>query len=370
MMDFLKVHKYTKDLNILYIEDDEQLLKSTVEVLGDFFNTIDTAINGEDGLEKYQQYYKTNDKFYDLVITDLNMPVMDGETLIKEIKNINTEQTTIVVSAYNESSRLIDLIQNGITNFILKPVSAIQLMDVLYKTCKSISEHHELLEYRNQLESKVTELSLEITTTQRLSVETISNMVESYDDETGTHVKRIENYTALILDSLPITDDCPAELRDMIAFASLLHDVGKLIIPKHILQKPSSLDEDEFNIIKTHAKLGGEILLKANEDFKKQFNKDSYFKVASDIAYYHHEKWDGSGYPKGLKQNDIPKCARIVAIVDVYDALRSKRVYKDGFSHEKSMEIIKNESGKAFDPELVNIFLEINKDFNQIFERI
>jgi putative two-component system response regulator len=156
----------------------------------------------------------------------------------------------------------------------------------------------------------------------------------------------------------------------MVPFSSLLHDIGKIIIPKDILTKPSSLNDEEFTIIKTHAKLGGEVLLKANQHFKDDFGKDSYFKIAADIAYYHHERWDGTGYPKGLKGVDIPKCARIVAIADVYDALRSKRVYKNNFSHQKAFDFIISEKGKAFDPELVELFDEYNEEFNNIFERL
>ena len=305
------------------------------------------------------------------------MPIMDGISLIKEIHKISEDQSIIVVSAYNESSRLIDLIHEGITNFVMKPIAPIQLMTMLHKTSKHICSQKQLQQYRLELENcnidldaKVQEQAKEIRFTQQLSIETIANMVESYDDETGTHVKRIEGYTQLLLDKIPLSDECPIELRESVAFASILHDIGKLMIPKNILTKPASLNYEEFETIKTHAKLGGEVLQKANISFSKQFNKDSFLKVASDIAMYHHEKWDGSGYPEGLKGSKIPKCARIVSIADVYDALRSKRVYKEGFTHAKSIEIIKQESGKSFDPTLVEIFLELEDQFDEIFNRL
>ncbi len=376
-MDYKKVLKYTDKLNVLYVEDDEHLREDTQEILEDYFAQLDTAVNGKDALEQYKKYFEKNNQYYDLVITDINMPIMDGEVLINEIGNIYSEQTIIVISAYSESTRLIRLIQKGITNFILKPIDPIQLINVLYKTCKNIYAQKSLELYTTMLDSenknldaKVKELSKEILSTQRLSVETIGNMVESYDDDTGSHVKRIEAYTQLIVDKLPITDTCIPLNREIISFASLLHDIGKLIIPKDILQKPGALDDDEFDIIKTHAKLGGEILLKANNDFKKEFGKDSYFKIASDIAYYHHEKYNGKGYPLGLKRDEIPMSARIVAIADVYDALRSKRVYKEGFSHEKSVSIIKSERNESFDPMLVDIFIEVNEKFNKVFEKL
>jgi len=376
-MDFQKVFQYSKNLTILYVEDDEQLRSETYDVLEDFFEVVDISTNGKEALEKYLHYYEKKSQYYDLVITDINMPIMDGISLIKEIHKISEDQSIIVVSAYNESSRLIDLIHEGITNFVMKPIAPIQLMTMLHKTSKHICSQKQLQQYRLELENcnidldaKVQEQAKEIRFTQQLSIETIANMVESYDDETGTHVKRIEGYTQLLLDKIPLSDECPIELRESVAFASILHDIGKLMIPKNILTKPASLNYEEFETIKTHAKLGGEVLQKANISFSKQFNKDSFLKVASDIAMYHHEKWDGSGYPEGLKGSKIPKCARIVSIADVYDALRSKRVYKEGFTHTKSIEIIKNESGKSFDPSLVKIFLELEAQFDEIYNRL
>jgi putative two-component system response regulator len=373
-MNFQRVFEYTKNLHVLYVEDDEQLLKETRDVLEDFFSTVTTATNGKDALQEYQNYFDDNGFYYDLVITDINMPIMDGATLIQKIHKIFFDQVVIVISAYNDSSRLIELIQNGITNFVLKPIAPKQLMKILYKSCKNIVAHKNEYLYQLQLEdlnknldTKVKELSKEVLYTQQLSIETISDMVESYDDETGTHVKRIEKYTEILLSKVPQTEEFPRNLQEIAPLASMLHDIGKLFIPKEILTKPAKLDASEFEIIKEHAKLGGDVLKKANNTFKKEFSKDSYFKMASDISMYHHEKYDGTGYPEGLVGDAIPMCARIVAIADVYDALRSKRVYKKGFSHKDSVDIIRNESGKSFDPELVELFLKVHKEFKKIF---
>jgi len=150
--------------------------------------------------------------------------------------------------------------------------------------------------------------------------------------------------------------------------SALLHDIGELMLPGGILTKPAALNNDEVEIMRKHAKLGSDILKGVNETFKKHFNKDSYMKVASDIAMYHHEKWNGTGYPEGLSGEDIPIAARIVAIADVYDALRSTRVYKEAFTHEESTRQIVEESGKSFDPNLVNIFLHKNQEFKKIFD--
>ena len=376
-MDFQKIYQYSKNLTVLYVEDDDALRNATLEAVEDYFLRVDVAENGQIALNKYNNYHQKKGLYYDLIITDIKMPVMDGLNFIKEIDKICSDQTVIVVSAYNESDRLTDLINIGISHFLMKPIAFDKLKNTLYQSCRNISNHKEVIEQRKELENinknldaKVKVLAKEILFVQKISIETIANMVESYDDETGTHIKRIEGYTSLLLDEVPVSDDCPQELRLTVPFASLLHDIGKLMIPKEILTKKGQLDRDEFEIIKTHAKLGGEVLKKANITFRDSFNKDSYLKIASEIAMYHHEKWDGSGYPEGLKEKNIPKCARIVAIADVYDALRSKRVYKDAFSHEKAVSIIKSERKKSFDPELVDIFLGLNQEFNEVFTRL
>lgn len=376
-MNFQDILKYSKDLTVLYAEDDAELLIETREALEDFFSHVDTAVNGRIALDKYKKYYDENAQHYDLVITDINMPLMNGAELIKEIHKINIEQSIIVISAYNDSARLIELINIGVTYFIMKPISPIQLTSILYQSTKQVSNQKELNQYRKELEDinkyldeKVKEQAKEIIFTQKISIEAIANMVESYDDETGSHVKRIEQYTELMVNLLPISEDNPQEHVASVPFASILHDIGKLMIPKDILTKPAALTKEENIIIKTHAQLGGEVLKKANISFKNSFSKDSYLKIASDIAMYHHEKWDGTGYPEGLKGTEIPSPARIVAIADVYDALRSKRVYKDGFTHEKAVEIIMREKGKAFDPELIDIFLSVNQEFKEVFDRL
>lgn len=137
-MNFKELYKHTKDLNILYVEDDEKLLDETFDVFDDLFHSVDTAVNGQDALEQYKDYYFLNSSYYDLVITDLSMPVMDGYTLIKELRRIYKDQNIIVISAHNNSSRLNQLKEVGVTNFIMKPMDAVQLMNTLYSSCKNI----------------------------------------------------------------------------------------------------------------------------------------------------------------------------------------------------------------------------------------
>ena len=152
-MDFKKVLKYTHDLNVLYVEDDTNLLEETLDILEDYFNSIDTANNGQIALDKYNAYFEKNNTYYDLIITDINMPVMDGERFIEEMKLINFSQDIIVISAYNESKRLIKFIQNGISNFMMKPIESKQLLDILYLTCKNISAKKDVENIKKKLKS-------------------------------------------------------------------------------------------------------------------------------------------------------------------------------------------------------------------------
>ncbi len=376
-MDYKELSEYTQSLSVLYVEDDIDLLEETASSLEDLFLRVDTAKNGLVAFNKYNEYYERESKYYDIVITDINMPVMDGMDLIRNIYSLNAIQPIIVVSAYSESSKLIQMIQTGVNNFLLKPINPEEFMKMLYKMAKDIVNERDVKKYKTDLEdlnknleSRVTDLSEEVLYIQQLSMEMIGNLIESHDSRVQTHSKQIEEYVVVMLDELRATVGIDEKLAEMIPLSALLHDIGELMIPSAILTKPSSLDEEEIEVMRRHAKLGSNILKEANETFKKHFNKDSYMKVASDIALYHHEKWNGKGYPEGLSGEDIPIAARLVAIADVYDALRSVRVYKEAFTHEESTRQIVEESGKSFDPNLVNIFLQKNQEFKKIFDTL
>jgi len=376
-MDYKKVIRYTKSLSVLYVEDDVGLLEETSELLRDLFHQVDTAQNGLVAFNKYNELHENKSIYYDLVITDVNMPVMDGMDLIRDIHTVNKIQPIIVVSAYSESSKLIQMIQSGVNNFLMKPINPEEFMTMLYKISKDIVNERDVVKYRadledlnKNLESRVVDLSEEVLYTQQLSIEMIGNLIEHHDGEHSAHVKRIEKYTVLILDELKETVGIDEALAEVIPLSALLHDIGELMLPNGILTKPSSLDHAETMIMQKHVELGSDILKEANDTFKKHFNKDSYMKVASDIAMYHHEKWNGTGYPEGLSGEDIPLAARIVAIGDVYDALRSMRVYKGAFTHEESTRQIVEGSGKDFDPNLVNIFLHKNQEFKKVFDTV
>lgn len=200
---------------------------------------------------------------------------------------------------------------------------------------------------------------------------TFAALVEQKDNETGNHIIRMVKYSVVISKSLlnhinPNYKVTTSFVRDIENHASS-HDIGKVGIPDNILKKPGKLNDEEWTIMKTHAQKGGEIFASLNQGLDG-FSKN-FYKAAEDIARYHHEKWDGSGYPKGLKGQEIPLCARIVAIADVFDALSSKRIYKQAFSFDKALDMIIEQKNKHFDPILVDIFIDNTKKIKEIYDK-
>jgi response regulator RpfG family c-di-GMP phosphodiesterase len=244
----------------------------------------------------------------------------------------------------------------------------------LYGTIQDITEmkkvEDELERYSKDLEKLVEEKVKEISSSQLATIYALIKLSESRDDDTGAHIERTASFCRLLAEkarSVPEYGDIVTDsFIDTIYKASPLHDIGKVGIPDSILLKPDKLTDDEFAIMKTHVRIGYETLVEVGQ----QYDKNEFLKMGMDIAQYHHEKWDGTGYNKGLKGTEIPLSARIMALADVYDALRSKRVYKDAFSHEKSMEIIYSNKGSHFDPVLVDLFVRYQEEFKSLYESI
>jgi response regulator RpfG family c-di-GMP phosphodiesterase len=229
-----------------------------------------------------------------------------------------------------------------------------------------------LTETNALLENKVFEQTREIRVTQKTSIEALAVLAEYYDHDTGAHLSRIQEYVVLLLSWLQEHSPYAAYIqgkKDYIsstAFASLLHDIGKVAIAKEILLKPGKLTREEFGAIQMHTQIAGQVLNRANQTFVEFFGKDSYLALARDIALFHHEKWNGEGYPSRLREEEIPLSARVVALADVYDALRSKRPYKEPKSHAWAKEEILKERGRHFDPWVVEAFLAQAAEFERI----
>ncbi len=225
-------------------------------------------------------------------------------------------------------------------------------------------------DYYNQEIEKNSTIEKEIAEAQMATIYALVKLSESRDDDTGAHIERVAEFCKLLTIHLRNTSKYRELINDNyidnIYKASSLHDIGKVGIPDNILLKPGKLTQDEFEIIKKHTTIGANNLL----EVKKMYPNNKFLELGISIAHFHHEKWDGTGYPYGLAEENIPLSARIMALVDVYEALRSKRIYKEAYSHKESLEIIKQGKGSHFDPIILNTFIENEKEFNNTFEKI
>jgi putative two-component system response regulator len=236
---------------------------------------------------------------------------------------------------------------------------------------KQLEESNKKLKkYNEHLEELVQDKVKEISASQIATIHALVKAAEARDDDTGAHIERTSDYCRLLAEKLleaglykNIVD---GDYAETISKASPLHDIGKIGIPDAILLKPGRLTTDEFIIMKTHVVIGYENLASV----ENAYPENAFIKMGTEIARYHHEKWDGSGYMAGLKGEEIPLSARIMALSDVYDALRSKRVYKESFSHERSIGIITEGRGNHFDPNLTDIFLKYDLLFRNIFDSL
>jgi putative two-component system response regulator len=222
-----------------------------------------------------------------------------------------------------------------------------------------------VIKYRIE-EKKMLSRMRELLNTQDVTIESMATLAEYRDKETGGHIKRTRMYVKLLAEHLKKHDKYKQFLSDenidMLYKSAPLHDIGKVAIPDNILLKPTRLTEEEIKIMKTHTTIGYEVI----ESSVRKLGKNSFLTIAAEIALSHQEKWDGSGFPQGLKGDAIPISGRLMALADVYDALTSKRIYKPPLSHALAVEIIKNGRGAHFDPDIVDAFLEIQEQFKNI----
>jgi len=303
-----------KDVKLLYVEDEKELREMMTVFLSKFFPCIDTAIDGQEGLDLYTQ------NNYDLVITDILMPKLNGIEMVKKIKAINENQNIIIVSAYADTKDFIESIKLGIDGYILKPIDFNQLNTILFKLVEKIHKFKENIEYQNNLKEMVENKTEEIRTLEEAKInnykETIYalvQMIEKRDTYTGGHSLRVAKYSKLIAQELHLDTPTCEDLYQ----AGILHDIGKIAIPDNVLLKPSLLNDLEYSIIKEHVQIGVDML-----------RKIPLFNDLTNYIQSHHERYDGSGYPNGLKGDEILLESQILAVSDVFDAMTTSRIYK------------------------------------------
>jgi putative two-component system response regulator len=296
---------------------------------------------------------------YDLILLDLQMPGMDGFQVMEGLKEIEPEGYLPVLVVTAQPGHKLRALQAGAKDFVSKPFELAEVLARVHNMLEVRLLHKELHNYNDVLEQQVRERTADLQNSYLETIFTMTRAVEYKDVDIGAHVQRISYYSRKLARILGLDE----EFIDNIFFASPMHDIGKIGIPDHILLKPSSLTPDEWEVMKGHTLMGFTILGNS---------KSSYLKMGAEIALNHHERWDGGGYPNGKRGEAIPLSARILNICDIYDALRSKRQYKLGYDHLKTMDIITRGDDrtqpKHFDPMILSAFEQNHQAFCDIFE--
>jgi len=308
----------------------------------------------------------------DLILLDVMMPNMDGYAVLGQLREnpATAELPVIFVTALTtveDEQRGFDL---GAVDYITKPIRP-PIVLARVKAQLELKQARDWLKDKNAvLESEVDARMGEIKLIQEVSIRALARLAETRDPETGNHILRTQSYVRALAVSLRTHPRFSAWLThdtiDLLAKSAPLHDIGKVAIPDHILLKPGKLTAEEWEIMKTHARRGAEAIEQAERDAVKPV---AFLAIAKEIAHWHHEKWDGGGYPDGLTDDAIPISARLMALADVFDALISRRVYKPPMPYEQAREIIVSERGRHFDPNVVAAFLQVFDEFVAIAER-
>ncbi len=343
---------------ILVVDDEERNRRLLEAMLVPFDYEVVLAADGKEALQK------VNDTPPDVILLDIMMPELNGFEVAKKLKeNKKTRIIPIVmVTMLQDIESRIKALEAGADDFLSKPVDASELQARVCSSLQVKAYHDHMRNYQNELETEVEkrteELKQAFETIKIASLDTIhrlSRASEYKDEDTGAHIKRMSNYTAAVAHQMGLSKN---EV-ETILYAAPMHDAGKIGIPDKVLLKPGKLDPTEWEIMKQHTTIGAKILSNSDSEF---------IKLAEVIAHSHHEKWDGSGYPLGLKGTAIPLAGRITAIADVFDALMSKRPYKEPFSLDKSFAIIQEGKGSHFDPKVVAAFFAVEKQILSIKE--
>lgn len=306
----------------------------------------------------------------DLFMLDIMMPEMDGFELCARLKKIPAiaDIPVLFLSALNDVEDKVKAFTVGGVDYISKPFQEREVLARVHTHVVLRRMHAQLTEYSRHLERVVVERMCDVYDSQMATLSAISTLAEWRDEDTGAHIERTKQYCRILAQCLAKKKEYQTVITksfiDTIYHAAPLHDIGKVGIPDTILLKPGKLTPDEFECMKTHTLIGARTL----ETVQKAYPKNAFIDIGIKLARSHHEKWDGSGYPDGLAVADIPLEGRIMAIADVYDALRSKRPYKEPLPHADAAALIRKDSGKHFDPTLVDCFMHLEADFNTIFQ--
>jgi len=307
----------------------------------------------------------------DLILLDIDMPEMSGYEVLRLIKGTQKvkDVPVIFLTSKIDAESELEGLAHGAVDYIFKPFSPPLLLKRIELHLLIASQKNELIDFNEHLQEMVDIKTKAVVELQNAILTTMTKLVDCRDDTTGGHIDRTQRYMEVLLNEgikggYFDDDEASSWGVDLIILSAQLHDVGKIAIKDNILLKPDKLTPEEFDEVKKHAKFGEDVIAEIQEGSAEH----KFLEYAKILAGTHHEKWDGSGYPRGLKGTEIPILGRIMAIVDVYDALVSERPYKQGFPHEKAASIIIEGSGTHFDPQFVDLFLTVADKFKEISE--
>ncbi len=354
---------FTKRATILVVDDTPDNLSLMSGLLKDIYK-VRVANSGEKALK-----FVEGDPKPDLILLDIMMPGLSGYDVMAQLKaNPATRNIPVIfltaLSAMEDEKKGLEM---GAADYVTKPISP----PIVLARIKTQLENKAVADFlRDQaayLESEVAKRTREISAIQDVTILAMASLAETRDSDTGNHIRRTQHYVKVLAEKLKTHPRFGYFLSDktidMLFKSAPLHDIGKVGIPDRILLKPGRFTPEEFEIMKTHTALGRDAIEHAEKQLGLQVE---FLTLAKEIAYCHQEKWDGTGYPEGLSGDDIPISARLMAVADVYDALISRRVYKEGMPHEKAVAIIAEGKGLHFDPDVADAFAEVADEFRVI----
>ena len=354
----------TQKSTILVVDDTPDNLKLISGLLKETYK-VKIANSGESALEIAQSSSPP-----DLILLDIMMPEMDGYEVCTHLKSsaLTAHIPVIFLTAKTEVADETKGLELGAVDYISKPINPLILLSRvrIHLTEKKMQDF--LHDKNNFLENEVKKRTAEINAIQDVTIQAMASLAETRDNDTGNHIRRTQSYVKVLAEKMRshprfihfLDDD---QVIDALFKSAPLHDIGKIGIPDKILLKPGRYEPEEFEVMKKHPELGRNAILHAEQQLGIEV---PFLKYAKEIAYAHQEKWDGSGYPLGIKGEQIPISARLMAVADVYDALISRRVYKESMSHQEAVKIILEGRGTHFDPDIVDGFLEIESNFMEI----
>lgn len=354
---------FTEKPTVLVVDDTPDNLSLMAGLLKDHYRVV-LANHGEKALKLARAEDPP-----DLILLDIMMPGLSGYDVCKILKDDPATQhipiifLTAMTAAEEEKKGL----EMGAVDFITKPVNP-PIMLARVSTQLQVKAAADFLRDKNDyLETEVQRRGRELAAIQDVTILAMASLAETRDNDTGNHIRRTQHYLRLLANHLRrhprFSRFLDERTIDILFKSAPLHDIGKVGIPDRILLKPGRFEPHEFEIMKTHCKLGRDAIQHAEDQLGLEVE---FLHYAKEIAYSHQEKWDGSGYPEGWAGDAIPISARLMAVADVYDALISRRVYKDSMSHEKAVAIIAEGRGSHFDPDIVDAFLELTEQFRAV----